>query len=66
MKRIEKHLEIVLDNICHQGCIYVRECIVNIQTKAAVIEINSISMDEQQIILHELISIMDVYDMQKH
>jgi len=65
MNRINRQLEIVLDNICHHGCKYVRECIIKIKTDEVFIEIKSITIDEQQIILQELVSIMDVYDMQK-
>jgi len=66
MNRLNKNLEVVLDIICHQGCTYVRECIFNIQTNIEVIEVQSINSEEQQIILNELISIMEVYDMQKN
>ena len=66
MNSIDKHLEIVLDDICHNGCKYVRECIIKIQSNEGVAEVSSINKIEQQIILQELISIMDVYDMQKN
>jgi len=65
MNRINKQLEIVLDAICHHGCSYVRECILKLKSDKIVIEVKSISIDEQQIVLQELISIMEVYDMQK-
>ena len=64
MNRINKNLEVILDEICHHGCKYVRECIVKIQSREVVTEMKSINSMEQQIVLHELISIMEVYDMQ--
>jgi len=64
MNRMSKQLEDVLDNICHHGCTYVRECIVKIKAREIVIEVKSINPMEQQIVLQELISIMEIYDMQ--
>jgi len=66
MNRINKQLEIVLDNICFHGCKYVRECILKMQKNETVKETKSINTTETQIILQELISIMEVYDMQNH
>ncbi len=66
MNRIKKHLDIILDNICYNGCNYVRECISKIQTNETVTEVIFIDISEQQIILQELISIMEVYDMQEN
>jgi len=66
MKRINKQIEIILDAICHRGCPYVRECIVKIRSNRIVVEAKSVNMEEQQLILQELVSIMDVYDMQKN
>ncbi len=66
MKCISKQLEAVLDNICHQGCTYVRQCIIKFRNDELVSEADSINIDEQQIILQELVSIMEVYDMQNN
>ncbi len=66
MNRINKQLEAVLDNICHQGCTYVRQCIIKLKNDELINEAHTINIDEQQIILQELVSIMEVYDMQNH
>ncbi|VAX00917.1 hypothetical protein MNBD_GAMMA22-956 [hydrothermal vent metagenome] len=66
MKRLSKQLEVVLDKICHQGCTYVRQCIIKLKNDELVNEANSINIDEQQIILQELVSIMEIYDMQQN
>ena len=66
MNRINKQLEEVLDDICFHGCKYVRECIIKMQKNETVKETKSINTTDTKIILHELISIMEVYDMQKN
>jgi hypothetical protein len=66
MNRLSKQLEMVLDNICFHGCKYVRECILKMQINETVQETKSINTIETQIVLKELISIMEVYDMQKN
>ena len=64
MNRINTKLEDVLDNICHHGCNYVRACIVKLQAHEIFTEVEFINPMDKKIVLQELMSIMEVYDMQ--
>lgn len=52
-----------VEHICGQGCHFVREVIVRIESNETIVEFEHLEIEQQQQVLIELKTIMSVYDL---